>query len=593
MKKRMFSLAVVSFLLASNALLAQEQAAPKPSDSYLELTIERNIAPAVWNNTTKLPLHTAWGNTDTRYDYAVPPQKLSGQTLTLTAWRGERVNAQFLIWAYADMKNVRFEVSNLKARKKGSISSATNIEKGFVRYVMTDELEKGGKTGCGHRPDKTKYDSSLVADVIDPIQKIDMTKNSTRPGWLSIQVPSTVKAGQYKGTVTIVADGQKAQKLELILDVKNRTLPQPKEWQMHVDWWQNPYAVARVHNVEPWSEEHFNAMRPYMEKLASCGQKVITASITYMPWNGQTEDAFNTMVTWMKKADGSWFYDFTIFDKWVEFMMSCGIGEEINCYSMIPWRLSFQYYDQATNSFKMLEAVPGRDNYNQFWGGMLKAFAEHLKEKGWFDKTIIAMDERPMEQMREVILLVKEEAPGMKISLAGNYYGEIEKDIYDYCIAAGQSFPEEVLTRRRSEGRKSTYYTCCTEPYPNTYTFSQPAEAEFLGWFALKGDFDGYLRWAFNSWTQDPLRDSRFRTWAAGDTYIIYPGMRSSIRLERFIEGVQAYEKYKILQTEATDRRDNAKLKRLEAILKIIDWDKVPTNVSDMVNKAKAELNRF
>ena len=69
--------------------------------------------------------------------------------------------------------------------------------------------------------------------------------------------------------------------------------------------------------------------------------------------------------------------------------------------------------------------TPGRSEYNTFWGSMLQEFAAHLKAKGWFDITTIGVDERPMEQMREVILLVKEVAPNLKVSLAGNYHPEI------------------------------------------------------------------------------------------------------------------------------------------------------------------------
>lgn len=56
------------------------------------------------------------------------------------------------------------------------------------------------------------------------------------------------------------------------------------------------------------------------------------------------------------------------------------------------------------------------------------------------------------------------------------------------------------------------------------------------------------LRWAFNSWVEHPLQDSRFRTWPAGDTYIIYPQGRSSVRYERLVEGIQDYEKIQILK---------------------------------------------
>lgn len=87
------------------------------------------------------------------------------------------------------------------------------------------------------------------------------------------------------------------------------------------------------------------------------------------------------MVTWIKRADGTWAFDYTIFDRWVEFMMSVGIDKQINCYSMVPWELSFQYYDQATNSLQFVKTAPGDAAYEEMWGAMLASFSKHLKEK--------------------------------------------------------------------------------------------------------------------------------------------------------------------------------------------------------------------
>lgn len=69
------------------------------------------------------------------------------------------------------------------------------------------------------------------------------------------------------------------------------------------------------------------------------------------------------------------------FDRWVEFMMSVGIDKQINCYSMVPWELSFQYYDQATNSLKFVKTAPGEEAYEEMWVAMLSSFSKHLKEK--------------------------------------------------------------------------------------------------------------------------------------------------------------------------------------------------------------------
>ena len=118
---------------------------------------------------------------------------------------------------------------------------------------------------------------------------------------------------------------------------------------------------------------------------------------------------------------------------------------------------------------------------------------------------------------------------------------------------------------RERKGQISTMYTCCAEAFPNTFTFSDPAEAAWTVLHALAAGYDGYLRWAVNSWTADPLRDSRFRTWAAGDTYCIYPGPMSSIRFERLLEGLQMCEKIHILRREFAADGDEAALRRLDA----------------------------
>ena len=139
--------------------------------------------------------------------------------------------------------------------------------------------------------------------------------------------------------------------------------------------------------------------------------------------------------------------------------------------------------------------------------------------------------------------MVRKADPDFKLSLAGNYYPEIEKDLFDYCLSFKLEFPEEVLARRKAEGKFSTYYTCCAEPHPNTFTFSDPQEAFELGLEMYRRKSDGYLRWAYNSWPEDPLLDSRFRSWASGDTYLVYPGNKSSIRFELLVKGIQEYEK--------------------------------------------------
>ncbi|HYH56994.1 MAG TPA: DUF4091 domain-containing protein, partial [Anseongella sp.] len=329
--------------------------------------------------------------------------------------------------------------------------------------------------------------------------------------------------------------------------------------------------------------------------LAGAGQKVITASIIHDPWNSQTYDIYQSMVRWVKKKDGSWEYDYTVFDKWVQYMSDLGIGQQINCYSMVPWNLEFHYYDENYGRDTLITARPGSAEFEAHWRPMLKDFAAHLKEKGWFERTTIAMDERPLEAMQEVIKLVKSVDRDFKIALAGNYHSEIAPDIYDYCIASAQEIGADTLQLRKAEGKKTTYYTCCMEAYPNTFTFSPPAEATWLAWHAAARGYDGYLRWAYNCWVKSPLQDSRFRAWPAGDTYLVYPGARSSIRFEKMADGIEDYVKIRMLRTKMEEKGDAQGLQRLSAMLEpfkdISRLTAVPA--AEMLRAARSVLETF
>ena len=581
------------FLLATMLLSLTSMRAQQVSGLYEELPNPVATDASKWARVTN-PI-IAWGSTDVRYNKELPAQVTPIAIMNLTGWMGEKLSAQFVISTNRDMKNVSVEVSDILA--KNYKISKWNTERGFVRYVMTDELNKDGKGGCGRRPNSAEWDSTLVADVIDHVTPaLDIKANTTQPVWVSVKVPrENIIKGMYRGTVTVKEDGKVLAELPLTVTVKNHVLPAPKDWAFHLDLWQNPYAVSRYYNVEPFSKEHFDLMRPIMKRYADAGGKVITASIMHKPWNGQTFDPFESMVTWMKKADGTWWFDYTVFDKWVEFMMSLGIKKEIGCFSMVPWRLSFQYFDQASNQFKYFTGKPGEPEYEEFWTRMLKSFALHLKEKGWFEITHIAMDERSMKDMLATIAVIKKADKDFKISLAGSHHKELLEPLNDYCVTMAETFSPEEIAVRRAKGMTTTYYTCCAEARPNTFTFSPPAEAEYLGWFAAKAGVDGYLRWALNSWVEKPLHDSRFTNWAAGDTYILYPDARTSIRFERLIEGIQAYEKIRILRN-ATDKRGRSKNygKQLDKILEAFDpLTLTPASATDVVKKAKQELNRF
>ena len=272
-------MSVIAFLLMTLPVMSQ------PND--MELADPKPGPQEAWNALKKITL--GWGTIDQRYSRSQVPVT-STKTLSLRAWKGERVAAQAVLATPIELQNVSMTVSDLKCGK--SVIPASNVKKYFVRYVMTD----------WHND---KKDSFLLADRLDPAKTLKVAAKTTRPLWLDLKVPADVKAGTYKGVLSVDCDGQKLT-LPLQVQVVNHVLPEPKDWKFHLDLWQNPYAFARYYQVPLWSQAHFDLMRPLMQLLANAGEKVITASIIQHPWNSQTYDPFESMIAKMKQLDGSW-----------------------------------------------------------------------------------------------------------------------------------------------------------------------------------------------------------------------------------------------------------------------------------------------
>ncbi|MEE4214765.1 MAG: DUF4091 domain-containing protein [Bacteroidales bacterium] len=488
-------------------------------------------------------LNSGFGDTDTRYSRSVPPGGKIFNELSLSGWKGEKVHCQLLFWSASD----EGEVSLSALSEQGNATfPLENIVIRTVGYVLADEY----LDGCGSR-DNDAAKAHLVADRLDNKDTFTLPGMQTRPVWISIPIPPGTQAGNYSFSIEAISANDTLRH-NIRLEVQDRLLPPPEDRSFHLDLWQNPFAVARYHEVDPWSEEHMRLLRPLLTMLAGAGQKCITASITTAPWGGQTYDPFGSMITWIKNSEGYWDYDYSVFDQYVRLAFECGIDKQINCYSMVPWDNKYSWFDQDSGKFVSHVLLPGSDEYIDTWKPFLRDFRVHLMEMGWFDKTVIAMDERGLKEMKDLLDLINEEAPGFEIALAGHYYEDVNSDIYDFSYNWNDisDFAAQQIQERKDRDMITTYYVSCSVAEPNTFTFSPPAESCYLGWFAAAMDFDGFLRWAYNSWPEKPLYDSRFIRWPSGDTYLVYPDARSSIRFERLIEGIQDYEKISILKQE-------------------------------------------
>ena len=100
---------------------------------------------------------------------------------------------------------------------------------------------------------------------------------------------------------------------------------------------------------------------------------------------------------------------------------------------------------------------------------------------------------------------------------------------------------------------------------------------------------DGFLRWAWNSWPQDPVQDATYWGWLAGDTYLVYPDGSPSLRFLELRNGIIASEKVRLLKEKGLYKAELEKLASrfdpVEAAAGKSNYVKLRTDTLKIVNK--------
>ena len=441
-----------------------------------------------------------------------------GPTFTVAVWRGETT--------YAEIPD-NFALEMMEAMRGMGQMSANDVTVDLygVRAISYTTKPRGAQ----------------LASRLDCLNKFDPSEsNAEAPSVCRVAVAADARPGVHDFG-------------PLQVKVIDRVLPPPSEWKYYLDLWQHPWASARFGKAKPFSDGHFKALAPVLTTLAECGQKVLTTTLLDLPWNHQCYDAYHSMIGRVKKPDGSWSFDYAVFDRYVEFGKTCGIGPDIACYTMCPWGYVVRWENEKGEIQRMV-AKPGTPAFEDYWGDFLVDFAKHLKEKGWFEHTFIAMDERSPEDVKNISELIQRKVPDFRISMAGNRKPSDFKGIKidNYCQVLADVTPEflQELEERRAKGFVTTYYVCCSPLRPNTFMTSENDEAFWLGVFPALSGFDGFLRWAANSWPADPYGNAAFGYWSPGDTFLIYPNGEYSTRLLNLRAGIVAAEKLRLLKEQ-------------------------------------------
>lgn len=496
----------------------------------------------------------------------------------MTLWKNDRGNAAAILIAKSDIKKAALKSIEV-IDENGNVTTKVRMKASFQKYISTYKgsnwIPEPRPFQLPALPDGNRTD---IADVIygTEIERDMMRETGERiiqPFWISVSVGKDATPGKYKGKIQVTIDGEKT--LELFQNIKVLDLELEESSDYYLNLWQYPYASAAYYQVSPFSKKHLEIVKNQMEPYVQAGGKIGTAYIVEEPWYHQTYCDCPSMIKW-KKEQGKWEFDYCDFDTWITFLLDEMKLSYVECYSIVPWENMLRYTENGVKRAQKSE--PGTKDWLDAWENFLKDFIRHLEEKGWFDRMILAMDERPAKEMKEALILIErvQNAKGESLKVGGAVE-HFDETIWEKFFTVtphisslvDNKIPVELFRRvvkeRRRQGKLTSIYSMIGD-YPGMFSMSDPAEAAWIIWYVEYCGADGFLKWAYDAWSRRPLEENVHPYFEAGDMYLVYPGengketvqVRTTPRFEMMAEAIGDIRKLRLMRKENCELKEKA-----------------------------------
>lgn len=446
-----------------------------------------------------------------------------GGVLRLDMARNEYEGAQVVVDARdADVLGLQARASDL--RGPAGVIPASCVTVRQVGYVRTVRTRRYPQTRVG-----------LWPDPLLELPRVDVLQGKVQPLWVTVHTQADTAPGEYRGMIALRAQGAPVTRVGITVKVWDVTVPErPTFRAMALDGLQTEafYDLLLEHRMSPaYALRGWTSVEPQPPVV--------------------------------RREDGRW--DFSAVDRVADYCVPRGMNAFIIAQFPKPGRSGFVAYP---------------DDFAERFSEYLKAYAEHLKQKGWLAMGMLFnVDEASPDQWetcKRNYRLSKSIAPEVSVIQCLNEPAGVAAldgfaDIWDVYFT---QYQQAGVPARQQEGDDAIFAICCyPSTHPNLFTDYPALDARMVGWLSWKAGVSGFEYWSASHWRDNPGRlphgylDTIESEWQAntfqrynGDGYLAYPGPEgrplSSIRLENLRDGFEDWELLALLRRKGGERAD-------------------------------------
>ncbi len=492
--------------------------------------------------------------------------------------RNEYVCAQCVIKAGEDLGRVTVDVSPLRHAERSVSLPGNGITWNFVGSIPIEQNTPKYRKADLIRPAPARFPDYLAEE-----NETTVEKGQYKAVFLTMKVPHGAEAGTYHGSATIKTD-KGEQSLPLNLTVYPLTLPDERH--LMVTEWYTTGRFQKFHGIDSaYSEQFYRMLGVYASNMAEHRQNVFRVSLD--------------LISSKLAKDGKLRFDFSRFDKWAEVFWNTGRMDLLETGFVARFgEGGWSSREIVLRDFRVEKeptgqaiTVPGREFLPQF----LPALENHLREKGWLDKTVFHIADEPSNHnvmsWREASQFVHQHAPALR---------RIDAIETTHCFDALEIWVPKLdylatwyntYEKARRQGAELWFYTVGIfqkGSLPNKTVDVPLIESRILHWLNYRFGLKGYLHWGFNFWTDDPYNAPGQHR---GDGWHVYPkkdGLINSLRWEQMRNGIADYEYLWMLENKI----EQIKSTLGEPLSTIIEPSRRPVEIAVQVVQAMHQYSR-
>jgi len=326
-------------------------------------------------------------STLTAWDFAHPSEKL--RPVRIVGARNGVFSGRVAVSSAGTITGLRAEASDLVSATGNERIPAAAVS---VRYAEQTRPETSW--AGAYRFDRLLDDAPgeiALTEFHLRGREVQPAPCATVPIWLTVRVPKDAAPGEYRGTLTVRAQGAEPVVFPVELTVHDWQVPDPERFVVHHNLYASQESVALYYDVPLWSEEHFELMGKSLEILPQVAGKICVVNLVVGAANlGNRE----SMVRWIKQSDGSYRYDFEVFDRYLD-LYEAEVGKPAILRLNVWGQKGKTHYpvsvlDPSTGKLDtMLQPPYGTPENEAFWRPVLTEVRKRLEKRGWFDVTAV------------------------------------------------------------------------------------------------------------------------------------------------------------------------------------------------------------